>query len=305
MRPAVKIFAGAFLAAAFVVLAACAVIEQGTDILKGTGTLTPGQADALKKTSETIRTTFGEIKEEEEYYIGRSVAALILARYSILQNAALTRYVNMLGQAAALFSDRPEIFAGYHFLVLDTDEVNALAAPGGMIFLTKGLIKRCPDEDALAFILAHEIGHVAAKHGLQSIKKSRLVAAFQLLGTTAIKAYASETVVKLTVLFEDTLGDIVGSLVERGYDRKYEYEADEMAVQTGVRAGFDPKGLTRFLQTMVGDKSAASGKGWFKTHPTPEQRIERAGTTINALGAVPKLIDLRTARFRQAVAGLK
>jgi len=305
MRPAGSRFIVVFLAAAFGALAACSVIEQGTDVLKGTGTISASQADMLKKTSETIRSTFGDIKEEEEYYIGRSVAALILARYPVLQNAALTRYINTLGQATALFSDRPEIFAGYHFLVLDTDEINALAAPGGMIFLTKGLIKRCRDEDALAVILAHEIGHVAAKHGLQSIKKSRLVDAFQLLGTTAIKAYAPDTVVKLTALFEDTLGDIVGSLVERGYDRKYEYEADEMSVKSVLRAGFDPSGLTRFLQTMVGDKSTASGKGWFKTHPTPEQRIAKAGETIKTMGTLPQLLDARTARFRQAVAGLK
>ncbi len=81
--------------------------------------------------------------------------------------------------------DRPEIFAGYHFLVLDTDEVNAMAAPGGFIFVTKGLVKRCGDEETMAAILAHEIGHVAERHGLQSIKKSRLIDAFKVIGSEA------------------------------------------------------------------------------------------------------------------------
>jgi predicted Zn-dependent protease len=187
---------------------------------------------------------------------------------------------------------------------LDTDEVNALAAPGGMVFLTKGLIMRCKDEDTLALILAHEIGHVNAKHGLQSIKKSRLIDAFKLLGSAAIKTYAPDTVAKLTGIFEDTLGDIVGSLVERGYDRKFEYEADGLAVKFAGRAHYDAGGLTRFLKTMVGDASAASGKGWFKTHPAPQDRIASVTPAITALGAV-KIADARTARFKQAVAGLK
>ena len=282
----------------------CSVVQQGADVLKGTGTISAGQAETLKTTSETIRSTFGDISEEEEYYIGRSVAALILSRYPVLQNAALTQYISTMGSAIALYSDRPETFAGYHFLVLDTDEVNALAAPGGMVFLTKGLIKRCQDEDTLALILAHEIGHVNAKHGLQSIKKSRLVDAFKLLGTTAIKTYAPDTLAKLTGVFEDTLGDIVGSLVERGYDRKFEYEADGLAVKFAGRAHYDAGGLTRFLKTMVGDASAAAGKGWFKTHPAPQDRITAATPAITALGAV-KIAEARTVRFKQAVAGLK
>jgi beta-barrel assembly-enhancing protease len=285
-------------------LSGCSIVQQGTDVLKGTGAISEKQAATIKTTSETIRSTFGDISEEEEYYIGRSVAALILSRYPVLQNAALTQYISTMGSAIALYSDRPETFAGYHFLVLDTDEVNALAAPGGMVFLTKGLIKRCQDEETLALILAHEIGHVNAKHGLQSIKKSRLVDAFKLLGSAAVKTYAPETVAKLTGLFEDTLGDIVGSLVERGYDRKFEYEADSLAVKFAGRAHYDAAGLTRFLKTMVGDSTAASGKGWFKTHPSPEDRIKSADPAIVALGQVA-IAAARTTRFKQALSGLR
>ena len=119
-----------------------------------------------------------------------------------------------------------------------------------------------------------------------------------------MKTYAPETLAKLTGVFEDTLGDIVGSLVERGYDRKYEYEADGLAVKFAGRAHYDAGGLTRFLKTMVDDASAASGKGWFKTHPSPQDRIAGASPAITALGAV-KIADARTARFKQAVAGLK
>lgn len=260
--------------------------------------------EKVEKTVQTVRSTFGDISEEEEYYIGRSVAALILSRYAPLNNPALSQYVNTLGQAVALSSGRPETYAGYHFQVLDSDEVNALAAPGGMIFLTKGLIKLCADEDALAAILAHEIGHVSARHGLQSIKKSRLVDAFKIMEQGTLQKYAPAELDKLTGLFEEALGDIAESLVEKGYDRKYEYEADELALGTSLRAGFDPNGLLRFLKTMAGGAAASSGLGWFKTHPTPEQRIGRSEKTTAGLGPLPILQAVRTARFKAATAGL-
>ena len=290
--------------AAILALASCSIIQQGADALQGAGVVSDSQAKTIKATTQIVRSTFGDITEQEEYYIGRSVAALILSRYRVFQNPGLTQYVNTLGNAVALYSERPETFAGYHVQVLDTDEVNALAAPGGLIFLARGLIARCKDEDSLGLILAHEIGHVSAKHGLQSIKKSRLVEAFKVLGEQAVERYSPEVLGRLTGLFEETLADIVGSLVERGYDRKYEYEADSLALKTSLQAGLDPNGLTRFLKTMVGDASSASGKGWFKTHPTPEQRIDKANSIVGSMGTLPKLLDVRTARFK-GILGIK
>ncbi|MCX6564436.1 MAG: M48 family metalloprotease [Candidatus Aminicenantes bacterium] len=265
-------------------------------------------ADDAKKVVEVgqkLRSGFAEITEEEEYYIGRSVAAMILSKYPVYQNAPLTQYVNLVGNAVAVYSDRPEIYARYHFQVLDTEEVNALAAPGGLIFVSKGLLRRCQDEEMLGLILAHEIGHVAAKHGLQAIKKSRLTEVFTSLGMQAAQSYGPQELAQLTTMFEGVLSDIVEQLVERGYSRASEYEADGLAVTYGVRTGFDPKGIVRFLQTMVGDKSAASGKGWFKTHPTPEQRMTGLNKQIAALGDVPKVDDARTKRFDQAFNSLK
>jgi len=272
----------------------------------------PGKiGDAAQKAKDAakiikiVRNGFGDITEEEEYYIGRSVAALILSRYPVFDKPALTQYLNTLGNAVALFSDRPEIFAGWHFLVLDTDEVNALAAPGGMIFVTRGLLLRCPDEDTLGMILAHEIGHVVAKHGLQSIKKSRLTEAFTALGAQAAEAYGPAELAQVTSIFEGVLSDIVEKLVVNGYDRKSEYEADSLSVKFGAATGYDPNGLLRFLQTMVGDSSTVSGKGWFKTHPTPEDRLAKSKAEIGRLKVTPALEEVRTPRFKQAMALLK
>ena len=289
---------------ALLFFASCAAVQQGADILAGTGQISESDRQSIAKTSQAVSATFSQITEEQEYYIGRSVAALILAQYPAYDNAALNTYINTLGQAIVYSSDRPEIYAGYHFLVLDTDEVNALSAPGGFIFVSKGLIRRCKNEEMLASILAHEVGHVCSKHGLQAIKKSRLVDAFKVIGMEAARRYGSEELAQLTTAFEGALGDVFETLVVRGYDRKYEYEADDLAVKFDMAVGYAPKGLTDFLQTMIGDATTSSGKGWFKTHPSAEQRMDKVKSRIASLSSVPLEAQVRTKRFEQSVAAL-
>ncbi|MBM3285237.1 MAG: hypothetical protein FJY81_05135 [Candidatus Aminicenantes bacterium] len=286
-------------------LTSCSVVQQGADVLAASGKISESDRQSIVKTSEALRSTFADITEEEEYYIGRSVAALILSHYPVYENEALTRYVNTVGQAVVFSSDRPETYAGYHFLILDTEEVNAMAAPGGFIFISKGLLERCANEEMLAAILAHEVGHVCAKHGLQSIKKSRLVDAFRLIGTEAAQRYGSEELAQLTSIFEGVLGDIVEKLIERGYDRKFEHEADALAVKFAASTGYVPQGLSGFLTTLIGDSSAVSGKGWFKTHPAPESRLEKVRQEIASRKTVPQEEPVRTQRFKQSLSGLK
>lgn len=294
-----------FSLAAALLLSSCSAVQTGADILAAQGKISEADRDSLVRTAQALRSTFADITEEEEYYIGRAVAANILSRYKPCDDAALTRYLNLMGTAVAYSSDRPETYGGYHFLALDSDEVNAMAAPGGFIFVTTGLVKLCKDEETLAAILAHEIGHVAARHGLQSIKKSRLVDAFKVIGAETAGRLNSAELTKLTGLFEGVLGDVVETLVERGYDRKFEYEADALAVAFSARTGYSPAGLTDFLETMGEDKPSGPAAGWFKTHPSAADRLTRARTTIGALASPPAKLDVRTARFAEAVKGLK
>lgn len=300
-RPGIRIWAVIALAAC---LASCEMIEQNVEILSG-GRVTARDAQKVLETGEKIRGTFADITEEEEYYIGRSVAALILAKYPVYGNETVIQYLNTVGNAVAAFSDRPEIYAGYHFLALDSEEVNALSAPSGFIFVTKGLLRRCRDEEMLALILAHEVGHVTGKHGLQAIKKSRLADLFTFAGTEAVQRYGPAQIARLTNLFEGALSDIAEQLIERGYDRKYEYDADAMAVAYGSRTGYEAGGIVRFLETMVNDASPAAAQGWFKTHPTAEQRIDRINREIGSLKTAPKIDEVRTKRFKQSVGALK
>ena len=305
MSARTKALAAAVLAATLV-LAGCQAVKQGAaDIIASTGKVSQADAESLVKTVDAVRTSFAEITEEEEYYIGRATAALILSKYKAYPNAALSGYINTMGTAIAYSSDRPETYGGYHFAVLDTGEVNAMAAPGGFIFVTKGLVERCPDEETLAAILAHEIGHVAERHGLQSIKKSRLIDAFKLIGGEASRQFDSETLAKVTGVFEGVLGDVVETLVERGYDRKFEYEADKLALSFAVRTGYSPDGLSEFLAGMEDNKPSGPAAGWFKTHPSAADRLARVKSGIGALGEVPAKDAARTARFSAAVKVLR
>jgi len=283
----------------------CSIMEQGVGIFSEVGLVNKDDAESIVKTSGALRKGFGEITEEEEYYIGRAVAALILSRYPVYENNSLTKYVNTLGNAIAVHSDRPETYAGYHFLILDSDEINAMAAPSGFVFITKGLLKRCRDEEMLAAVLSHEIGHVCAKHGLKSIKKSRLGDAFKLIGKEAVGRYGSQELAQLTGIFEEVLGDVVDKLVERGYDRKYEYEADRLSVHYSVQTGYNPGGLSDFLGAMAAEAGGDSTGGWFKTHPSAKDRLKRVKKEILSITDISAKHASRTNRFKRAVTGIK
>ena len=113
------------------------------------------------------------ISAEQEYYIGRVVAATLLESYQLYENAELTEYVNSVCQTLALNSERPELFNGYYAAVLDTDQINAFATSGGHILITRGLLACTDSEDSLAAVLAHEIAHIQLQHSIKAIKTSR------------------------------------------------------------------------------------------------------------------------------------
>ncbi len=224
------------------------------------------------KSSEAVAKSFEDITPEQEYYVGRAVGANILAQYPPFSEAKANTYLNLLGQSLALASDRPETFGGYHFLILDSDEINAFAAPGGLIFVSRGLLRCADSEDAVAAILAHEIGHVARQHGLKAIKTARFKDAGLAIGMAAVEELGPSELAKVTAAFSGTIDDITSTLVNSGYSRGAEKEADLAAVDILKRAGYDPNALVRMLKVM--DSRLKPGAPDFaKTHPDPEDRI--------------------------------
>jgi len=249
-----------------------ALSDIGAEIGKQTGALTPEQAGSIKKAGSAIGKTFESITPEQEYYIGRTVGAVIINKYRAYDNEAANHYLNLLGQSLAQFSDRPETFGGYHFLLMDSNEINAFSAPGGLIFISRGMLSCCKNEDALAAVLAHEIGHVEHQHGLQAIKKSRLNSAFTILATESAKQFGGQDLKDLTTAFEGSINDITATMMNSGYARSCEKEADKSAVEIMKRSGYDPNGLTAMLMEMK-KRLKPDGLDFAKTHPSPDSRI--------------------------------
>jgi predicted Zn-dependent protease len=225
-----------------------------------------------QKSAPAVEKSFEDITPEQEYYIGRAVAATILDQYKPYAPAKPTEYLNLLGRTLSLASERPETFGGYHFLILDSQEINAFAAPGGLIFVTRGLLACADSEDTVAAILAHEISHVVKQHGLQAIKKSRVTSALTSVAIATAQTAGSDELAKLTSVFEDSITDITSTLINSGYSRAFEKEADLMAVGILKRVGYDPNALVRMLEVMK-TRLKPGGLDFAKTHPDPEVRI--------------------------------
>lgn len=285
-------------------LAGCKTLESvtnvGAELGAATGVLTDSQADSLQKSGAAVARSFEEFTPEQEYYIGRTVGTMVLQKYPPYNNQAATTYINTLGQVLARASDLPETYGGYHFMIQDSSEINALAAPGGLIFVTRGMLRCCRHEDAVAAVLAHEIGHVQLKHGLQAIKKSRVTAALTTLGVEGAKTFGGEELAQLTETFEDSITDITNTMINNGYSRGFERQADQSAVTILKRVGYDPNGLTDMLKVM--DKRLKPGRIDFaKTHPSPHNRIADIEQMVGNVAPVrsPKA---RQRRFQRALA---
>ena len=225
--------------------------------------------------------------------MGKQLAAVLLGAKPLLPNLALQRYVNRLGRWIALQSARPDL--PWTFGVLDDAGFNAFAAPGGYVFVTKGLVDALNDESELAGILAHEIQHVVGKHHLKAMRKSAQAG----LLTSLIAARLSER----------TNGALHGQLLmlgkdmySKGLDQSDELEADRVGVALAARAGFDPYGLVAVLQ---GLRTAAPDNPMFSlqlsTHPPTQVRLDQLelamGQRLDAYSGKPSLtIAQRLAR---------
>jgi len=214
---------------------------------------------------------------EEEIRFGREVAARILARADIYSDDALNRYINLVGKALALNSARPEL--EFHFAVLDTMEINAYAAPGGYVFITKGALASMKDEAELAGVLAHEISHITGKHiikefGVKGSEDSPIAGLARLIGggTEASRVAFYQAVDKaMDILFKD------------GYKRTDEAEADRNAVLITALSGYEPSALSNYLErlkTIKGQNTEVLDR----THPPYDERTALIKKTIKDEG---------------------
>ncbi len=254
---------------------------------------------AIAKETQVVTKSFEDITPQQEYYIGRTVGAMILQKYPPYNNPAADGYVNVMGQMLAQASDCPETYGGYHFLIQDSDEINAFAAPGGFIFLTRGMLRCCPQEDAVAAVLAHEIGHVQYKHGLRAIKQSRVTSALTALAIKGAKKYGDEDLAKLTETFEGSISDITKTLIVNGYSRSFENQADLAAISILQRTGYNPNGLVTMLNQMK-TQLKPGRQDFAATHPSPDSRLAEIQQYIGNYSVV-KSPQARQDRFKASL----
>lgn len=213
-------------------------------------------------------TAVAGVSEQEEQTMGREITGHMLGAAPLVNDAALQSYVNRVGRWVAMQSERANL--PWRFAVIDTASINAFAAPGGFVMVTRGLYEILDNEAQLAGVLAHEIAHVLRRHHVTVMQKSAALSAGAQLAQRDNRSAL--------------LNNMIGSGAEvfaRGLDKSAEHEADAIGVVLAARAGYNPFGLLDVLH-----KLAARGAGdgslalLFKTHPAPGERLERLGDAL-------------------------
>ncbi len=215
------------------------------------------------------------VSSSEEVAMGREFAAEVESQYEVYDDSVLTAYVQSVGDRVAAVSDRPDI--EYHFAVIRGDEVNAFALPGGYIYVYTGLLRQLDDEGQLAAVLAHEVGHVAARHATE-----RLTAMYgaQMATSLLLGQNPAEYKSLIANLFSN-----VGFLA---YSRSNEYEADRLGTSYVSAAGYDPQCMSelldKFLDTEARDPSLL--EEWLSTHPPTKDRIGQVDKLVAGMPGV-------------------
>ena len=214
------------------------------------------------------------VNEQGEAEIGNVSAAALLGAAPLVQNEKLQAYVNQVGLWLAMQTERPDL--PWRFGVMDSDSVNAFAAPGGYVFITRGLLLRMRNEAELAGVLAHEIGHVLKRHHLAAIQKNAQTGlAANLMSMAVDNSSGGYGEWKKKAISAST------ELYARGLDKEDEFEADRLGVVIAARAGYDPYGLPSVLQTLDGMNAQDSNLAlMFKTHPSSRQRLDLLDTAM-------------------------
>lgn len=289
----------ACIALIIVALCGCKTLDDLTKVATGaavaTGAIDSSSADSINRGVSAVGKTLDDITPKQEYYIGRSVAAELLGEQDLYKDAALTQYVNLVGQSLARVSDKPATYGGYHFAILDSNEINAFAAPGGTILITRGMMTCCKNEDELAAVLAHEIGHIQNADGLRAISGSRLTSALTTLATEAGKQLGGEQLAQVTAEFEGSISEVTQQLAVNGYSRRQEFQADAAAVVILQRMGYNPAALISMLENMAA-KWEPHGPGFGSTHPAPADRIAKLKEQLSTTAMES---EIRNARFEK------
>lgn len=253
--------------AAMVTAIGCLVVPAGAQIPQ-IKTLGKKAAEAQKKAAKEATFT-----EEEERQLGAEISAKLRARYGVVQDPAIHKYVSVLGNLLAQSSDRPKL--KWTFIVLDTDGINAFAAPGGFIHITRGALALIRNESELAGVLGHEISHVVYKHTLIAIRNAKYESA----------AGKAVTAVTRMDIIERAMAKGYSITLENAFSATEEEESDAAGVSLANGLNYAPNGLSAFLQRLDDrNKGLTDRSGLFASHPQTKQRLDEIASLIENEG---------------------
>ncbi len=207
------------------------------------------------------------VSEQREQQLGDQIAAQINTQIPLVQDAPLNHYVTDLGRMLARRSARPDV--PYRFYIVDTEGVNAFALPGGHIYVNRGLIERTRNVSELAGVLAHEIGHVAARHGAKTLQRQ--------MRTRSMSGILYKVILDREPILDQEALDIGGAVWSAAHSRNDEQEADRLAVGYLIASGVDPNGMLSLFNGFVKEEAAVPQgvvAQWFSTHPATMQRLK-------------------------------
>lgn len=217
-------------------------------------------------------TEYNIVTNEQESYIystdrevamGKSIADAIAKEYKIVDDPLVQERVEIIGKKIAAVCDRRDI--DYHFYVLDEDEINAVSLPGGYVYIFKGLVDKVKSDDELAGVVAHEVGHIVARH---SIKRLQAEQGYSLLRILVSQAPGSTGGV-------GAAADAAFTELLLGYSREDELLADQLGARYSKSAGYDPHGMIKFMNTLqdIQRHKPLRPRTYYKTHPYVPDRI--------------------------------
>jgi len=197
---------------------------------------------------------------EKEVKIGDAVARQVESQFDVVGDVAINQRVEAIMDRISAVADRRDLV--YTIRVLDDDAINAVSLPGGYVYLFKGLVDKVKSDDELAGVIAHEVGHITAKHALKRLQASY---GFLLLQVAAMESGSSDAVYGVNVLY---------TTVFLAYSRQDEYEADRLAVKYTQKAGYDPAAMRNVLELLKEENAKHLRPiSYFRTHPYMNERI--------------------------------
>lgn len=210
---------------------------------------------------------------EQEIALGRQLAPQMAAQFGGLSANAMRSRVREVGARLVARSSAAQAPYQYAFhLLAERRVVNAFALPGGQIFITEGLLELLKTEDELAAVLAHEIGHVLARHSAEHLAKAQLTQA--LIGAVVVGSGSYDAA---------QLARLAGSLINMKHGRDDEHEADRLGLKLMREAGYDPRAMIPVMQALGAATGGARTPEFASTHPSAENRVQRIREELERL----------------------